>query len=136
VPLYDASLANMEAGLREARRFLKDGSLAVFVDVIEPADPVLDTHLQTFALLRDAWHVRDYTLAEWIAALARSGFSMESTTLRKLHLKSLSGRSAQRRPPNSQQPSALCRSPRQRSSGGTSAFQGMAALISIPQPWW
>jgi SAM-dependent methyltransferase len=75
---------NMEAGLREARRVLKPGNRAVFIDVIAPADPVLDTHLQAIELLRDVSHVRDYTTAEWIAALARSGFAIEGITVRNL----------------------------------------------------
>jgi ubiquinone/menaquinone biosynthesis C-methylase UbiE len=75
---------NMEAGLREARRVLKPGNRAVFIDVIAPADPVLDTHLQAIELLRDVSHVRDYTTAEWIAALSRSGFAIEGITVRNL----------------------------------------------------
>jgi SAM-dependent methyltransferase len=75
---------NMEAGLREARRVLKPGNRAVFIDVIAPADPVLDTHLQAIELLRDVSHVRDYTAAEWIAALSRSGFAIEGITVRNL----------------------------------------------------
>jgi SAM-dependent methyltransferase len=74
----------MEAGLREARRVLKPGNRAVFIDVIAPADPVLDTHLQAIELLRDVSHVRDYTTAEWIAALSRSGFAIEGITVRNL----------------------------------------------------
>jgi SAM-dependent methyltransferase len=75
---------NMEAGLRQARRVLKSGSRAVFIDVVAPADPLLDTHLQTVELLRDVSHVRDYTMAEWVAALSRSGFAIEGVTVRKL----------------------------------------------------
>lgn len=75
---------NMEAGLREARRVLKPGNRAVFIDVIAPADPVLDTHLQAVELLRDVSHVRDYSMAEWVAALSRSGFAIEGVTVRKL----------------------------------------------------
>lgn len=75
-----------EAGLREARRVLKPRGKAIFIDVIAPADPVLDTHLQTFELLRDPSHVRNYTLAEWTAALARAGFSLTGITPRKLPL--------------------------------------------------
>lgn len=73
-----------EAGLREARRVLTRGGRAVFVDAVAPADPVLDTHLQAVELLRDVSHVRDYTLPEWVSALARSGFSVEGVTTRKL----------------------------------------------------
>jgi 2-polyprenyl-3-methyl-5-hydroxy-6-metoxy-1,4-benzoquinol methylase len=71
---------SMEAGLREARRVLKPRARAIFIDAIAPADPVLDTHLQVVELLRDASHVRNYSVAEWVAALCRSGFVVEGVT--------------------------------------------------------
>lgn len=77
---------NMEAGLREARRVLKPNGRAIFIDVTAPADRTLDSHLQAFELLRDASHVRDYTVAEWVAALSRSGFSLGAITARKLRM--------------------------------------------------
>jgi SAM-dependent methyltransferase len=77
---------NMEAGLREARRVLKPDGLAMFIDTTAPANRVLDTHLQAVELLRDASHVRNYTIAEWVAALARSAFAIESITARKLRM--------------------------------------------------
>lgn len=75
---------NAEAGLREARRVLKAGGRAIFIDAVAPADPVLDSHLQAIELLRDVSHVRDYSIAEWVAALARSGFALDSVTRRTL----------------------------------------------------
>jgi SAM-dependent methyltransferase len=77
---------DMEAGLREARRVLKKAGRAVFVDVVAPAHPLLDTHLQTLELLRDPSHVRNYNAAEWIASLARTGFSATSLTARRIRL--------------------------------------------------
>jgi ubiquinone/menaquinone biosynthesis C-methylase UbiE len=65
---------DFEGGLREARRVLKGGSRAVFIDAFAPGAALLDTHLQAVELLRDTSHVRDYTTAEWIAALGRAGF--------------------------------------------------------------
>jgi SAM-dependent methyltransferase len=77
---------NMEAGLREARRVLKSGAPAWFIDVIAPADPVLDTHLQTIELLRDVSHVRNYSVAEWVAGFQRSGFRLDGLTTRRLRM--------------------------------------------------
>jgi SAM-dependent methyltransferase len=77
---------DFEAGLREARRVLKAGATAVFVDVVSPGRPTFDTHLQAVELLRDPSHVRDYTSAEWIAALARAGFRVRGTQARRLRM--------------------------------------------------
>jgi ubiquinone/menaquinone biosynthesis C-methylase UbiE len=77
---------NMEAGLRQARRVLKVAGRGVFIDTIAPADQVLDTHLQAIELLRDASHVRNYSVAEWFSALARSGFAIDGITMHKLRL--------------------------------------------------
>jgi SAM-dependent methyltransferase len=77
---------NMEAGLRQARRVLAPAGHAMFIDTIAPADPVLDTHLQAVELLRDASHVRNYNLAEWIAAMERAGLPITGITRRRLRL--------------------------------------------------
>lgn len=65
-------------GIREAHRVLKAGAQAVFIDAYAPGEPLFDTHIQAVELLRDTSHVRDYTLAEWSAALEAAGFSMRS----------------------------------------------------------
>jgi SAM-dependent methyltransferase len=77
---------NFEAGLREARRVLRPTGGAVFADCVAPAHPMLDTHLQAIELLRDPSHVRNYSAAEWAAALARAKFCMTALTPRKLKL--------------------------------------------------
>ena len=69
---------DFDAGLRQARRTLKRGGRAAFVDVYAPGYPLLDTHLQAIELLRDHSHVRDYTCAQWLEALARSRFSVDA----------------------------------------------------------
>src|SRR6516225_8913539 len=66
---------DFDGGLREASRVLKRGSTAVFIDAYSPGPALFDTHLQAVELLRDTSHVRDYTMSEWITALARSGFA-------------------------------------------------------------
>jgi len=67
---------DFDGGLREARRVLKAGSRAVFIDVCSPGTALFDTHLQAVELLRDTSHVRNYRADEWLAALIRSGFSL------------------------------------------------------------
>ncbi len=78
--------ADVEAGLRGARRVLKPGGLAVFMDAVAPPDRAADSHLQAVELLRDASHVRDYSVAEWTAALLRAGFAVDTVTRRKLRM--------------------------------------------------
>jgi SAM-dependent methyltransferase len=65
-------------GLREARRVLKPGASAVFIDAFAPGEPLFDTHIQAVELLRDTSHVRDYTLAEWSAALETASLAVRS----------------------------------------------------------
>jgi SAM-dependent methyltransferase len=77
---------DVEAGLREARRVLVRGGIAVFTDVIAPGRPLLDTHLQAIELLRDPSHVRDYGAAEWVAALGRAGLVVTGLTPHRLRL--------------------------------------------------
>nr|WP_295834176.1 class I SAM-dependent methyltransferase [uncultured Azospirillum sp.] len=77
---------DFEAGLREARRVLAPGGTAIFIDCVAPAAAVLDTHLQVVEVLRDPSHVRNYTAAEWMAALARAGFAVRSLTPRRLRM--------------------------------------------------
>lgn len=74
------------AGLAEARRVLVPGASAVFADVIAPESALLDTHVQCVELLRDGTHVRDYSLPEWVAMLAKARFAVQTVTRRRLRL--------------------------------------------------
>ena len=71
---------DVPAGLREARRVLQAGGVAVFADVFAPPLAAADTHLQAVELLRDPSHVRDYSEAEWRAMLAEAGFAITAIT--------------------------------------------------------
>ena len=66
------------AGLREARRVLRAGAPAVFIDVVSPEAPALDTFFQAIELLRDISHVRDYSRAEWRDMFSRAGFAVKA----------------------------------------------------------
>jgi SAM-dependent methyltransferase len=78
--------SDFEAGLRQARRVLKPGSTAVFIDIMAPGTAALDTHLQAVELLRDPSHVRDHNAAEWVAGLSRAGFAPKSMVVRRLRM--------------------------------------------------
>ena len=74
------------AGLREARRALKTGGRAIFIDVTAPDHPGIDTWFQTMELLRDPSHVRNYSHAEWVRHLAAARFRVDAVTPRRLRL--------------------------------------------------
>jgi ubiquinone/menaquinone biosynthesis C-methylase UbiE len=77
---------NFDAALREVSRVLKAGGIAGFVDAVSPGAPLLDTYLQAVELLRDPSHVRNYSCAEWEAAMARAGFRPASVTAFRVRL--------------------------------------------------
>lgn len=78
--------SDLDAGLRQARRVLKPGAPAVLIDVCSPGVAALDTHLQAVELLRDTSHVRNYSQAEWQAALARAGFRIGAARAWRLRM--------------------------------------------------
>ena len=58
----------------------------MFVDAYSPGQALLDTHLQAIELLRDHSHVRNYTCAQWLDALARAGFALEACRTWRLRM--------------------------------------------------
>jgi len=76
--------SDLAAALREARRVLKGNGRAVFMDTVSPGKPALDTFLQAFELFRDPSHVRNYSEAEFRAALAAAGFAVTRITPRRV----------------------------------------------------
>ncbi len=72
--------------LREFRRVLRPGGQLLLGDVVSFDDPTLDTHFQTVELLRDASHVRDHTVAEWLTLLETAGFRAEVAHTWQIHI--------------------------------------------------
>lgn len=72
--------------LSEVMRVLRPGGRLVMMDVFAPADPLLDSHLQTVEMVRDPSHVRDYSLAEWRHMLVGAGFALGVTESYRLPL--------------------------------------------------
>jgi len=77
---------DFEAGLRETARVLKPAGIAAFADSVSPGRPLLDTYFQAIELLRDCSHVRNYSRAEWEAAMARAGLLPGAVSQYRLHL--------------------------------------------------
>jgi ubiquinone/menaquinone biosynthesis C-methylase UbiE len=73
-------------GLAQMRRVLKHDGLALFMDVVAPGVPLLDTWLQTLELLRDPSHVRNASVQEWKTTLAAVGFAVDDVVTYRLRL--------------------------------------------------
>jgi len=89
---------DVRRGLREARRVLKAGGVAVFEDIVAPEQPVFDTFLQTLEMMRDPSHVRDYSMSEWVEITTQAGFMVTGVTRRRLPLDFASWTMRQRTP--------------------------------------
>lgn len=78
--------SDLGLALREARRVLKPGGVAAFIDVMAPGSPLLDTHLQTVEVLRDTSHVRDYSAAEWLRQVGEAGLQVTGHSRQRLRM--------------------------------------------------
>jgi SAM-dependent methyltransferase len=77
---------DLDAGLREAARVVKAGGMVAMVDTVSSGIPLTDTYFQAIELLRDCSHVRNYSRAEWEAAIARAGLMPGSVSPFRLRL--------------------------------------------------
>jgi len=64
--------------LAEARRVIKPGGPLVFMDVVAPDEPLLDTWLQSLELLRDPGHLRNRSIRQWRQALEQADFRVDT----------------------------------------------------------
>jgi ubiquinone/menaquinone biosynthesis C-methylase UbiE len=72
--------------LREARRVLKAGGVAIFADVAAPGRPLFDTWLQSMELIRDPSHARNLSVDQWRDVLTTAGFTVADVTTRRLRM--------------------------------------------------
>ena len=78
--------ATVTRALAECARVIAPGGRFIVIDVVAPERPLLDTTLQVIEFLRDASHVRDYRLAEWVAMQRAAGFAEPTVSCWKLPL--------------------------------------------------
>ncbi|MDB6088363.1 MAG: Methyltransferase type 11 [Gammaproteobacteria bacterium] len=78
--------ANVPRALAECARVIAPGGRLVVIDVIAPEKPLFDTSLQVIEFLRDASHVRDYRVPEWVAMQQAAGFAEPEVACWKLPL--------------------------------------------------
>jgi ubiquinone/menaquinone biosynthesis C-methylase UbiE len=69
--------------LREVKRVLKPGGIAIFMDVTSPGHPVKDIWLQTVEALRDTSHVRNYSSGEWLSLFNDAGLDDAEPAMRQ-----------------------------------------------------
>jgi SAM-dependent methyltransferase len=77
---------NVPTAMKEAFRVAKPGASLVFADIVAPVEVVNDTFLQSFEMLRDPSHVRDYAVGEWQTMIAEAGFTEVETRLWRLRI--------------------------------------------------
>ena len=60
--------------LAEAGRLLRPGGRFLLVDTVAPEDGALDTFFNSFELIRDPSHVRNWRASEWVRMATVAGF--------------------------------------------------------------
>jgi ubiquinone/menaquinone biosynthesis C-methylase UbiE len=74
----------LQDALHEIHRVLSPHGTIVIIDVTAPPLALCDTALQTLEILRDASHVRDYSVKEWHSMLKDTGLIIKHQTQWKL----------------------------------------------------
>ena len=75
---------SLQDALLEMKRVLNPQGTIIIVDVTAPSVALCDTALQTMEILRDASHVRDYSLREWNRMLEEATLFVSNQTQWKL----------------------------------------------------
>ncbi|WP_215780062.1 class I SAM-dependent methyltransferase [Paludibacterium sp. B53371] len=68
---------DVAGALAEVHRVLRPGGSWLLIDVAGHESALVDTHLQTFELLRDRSHLRNYSETQWRGMLAAGGLSLQ-----------------------------------------------------------
>jgi ubiquinone/menaquinone biosynthesis C-methylase UbiE len=87
------------AAAHEWARVLAPGGRLLLVDVVSPDDLAADTVLNAAEVLRDPSHVRDHTVAQWLAMLETAGFAVADLGRFPLRLEFASWTERMRTPP-------------------------------------
>lgn len=67
---------NVAMAMQAMRRVTQPGGHVLVIDIESSMIPLVDTHIQSFEMLRDHSHVRDYTGGEWRAMFAAAGIEL------------------------------------------------------------
>lgn len=77
---------DLAQAVHEMARVLRPGGRLVISDTISPPDEVADRFINAVETLRDPTHVRDWSVAEWEAALGGAGLTIQAAEEMPLEL--------------------------------------------------